>query len=104
MKEIKINEFDPAFIDEFNKKLDSLIPNNSLSPNFQKLIEINDLIKQFKKYKDTKKIRLLFIGKISSGKTSLLNSIIGDNLNILESNMSECTKTNFIIKNGMKYL
>ena len=47
-----------------------------------------------------KKIRILFIGKISSGKTSLLNSIIGNNYNILPTTMKECTKANFIIKHN----
>ena len=96
---LKINEYDLSFINDFIGKVDSLIqfPKNRM---YKKLEEIKEIINEFKKYKDNKKIRLLFIGKISSEKTSLLNSIIGNNLNILDSSMLECTKFNFIIKNS----
>ena len=96
---LKIKEFEPSFIDDFIEKVDSLIPCCEME-KYKKLKEIKEIINEFKRYKKNKKIRLLFIGKISSGKTSLLNSIIGNNLKILESTMLECTKSNFIIKNA----
>ena len=40
----------------------------------------------------------MLFGKYSNGKSSLLNSIIGYNLNILHISINECTKRAFIIK------
>ena len=39
---------------------------------------------------------------ISSGKTSLLNSIIGNNYNILQTTILECTKCIYRIKYSTK--
>lgn len=43
-------------------------------------------------------IRFLLIGKYSTGKSSFLNNIIGYNLNLLQTSISECTKFALIIK------
>ena len=42
--------------------------------------------------------KILTLGKYSSGKSSLLNSIIGYNLNLLNTSSNECTKKAFVIK------
>lgn len=60
------------------------------------LRESKDYINFFSLKKLT--FRLIFLGKQSSGKTSILNSIIGYNLNILDTNLGGCTKNAFIIK------
>ena len=60
------------------------------------LRESKDYINFFSLKKLT--FRLIFLGKQSSGKTSILNSIIGYNLNILDTNLGWCTKNAFIIK------
>ncbi len=60
------------------------------------------LIDETKKYIDffSSKLsfRIIILGKYSSGKSSLLNSIIGYNLNILQENKNGCTKNIFIVK------
>jgi GTPase SAR1 family protein len=54
----------------------------------------------YKKFYLSKKLpfRFIFLGKYSSGKSSLINSIIGYNLNILDTKLNGCTKNAFIIK------
>lgn len=89
------------FMNKYIKEFDKFIKDYE-DDNCKNLNELKDLFINLKNYKENNKFKLLFLGKISSGKTSLLNSIIGNNLNILESTMSECTKTNFIIKNSNK--
>lgn len=85
------------FIKEFNQKIKTLFP-DQINDNFKKITEMKKEIEDFNKFIENKKIRILFLGKISSGKTSLLNSIIGNNYNILQTTLKECTKSNFIIK------
>ena len=85
------------FVLDFNEKVQNLFA-QPIKKEYKKIREIIDLVEDFKKYYISKRIRILFIGKISSGKTSLLNSIIGHNYYILETTMKECTKCIFIIK------
>jgi len=99
IKEIKIEkEFDPLkFTDEFNKRATNLFPKD-ISNKYKRINNIKNNNISFNNFRDNKKIRILFIGKISTGKTSLLNSIIGGNDRILETSAKECTQTVFIIK------
>ena len=101
IKEIKVkNNFDPLkFTDEFNQKFDKIFP-VEINNEYRKIREIKNTYKSFQEFKKNKKIRILFIGKISTGKTSLLNSIIGTNEKILDTSAKECTQSIFIIKNS----
>ena len=88
-----------------NSKMRSISPlTNVISDLFNLNSEykkINDIIKKISDFEDfykKKKIRILFLGKISSGKTSLMNSIIGYNYNILPITSKENTNNIFILK------
>ena len=74
------------FIKEFSTEVEKLFVDHQDSNTNNKYSKIKDIltkIKDFKNYYNNKKIRIIFLGKISSGKTSLMNSIIGHNYNIL---------------------
>ena len=43
-------------------------------------------------------IRFLAVGKYSTGKSSFLNSLIGNNMNLLQTSISECTNFGLLIK------
>ena len=98
IKEIKVDKIDPLkFIDEFNKKFNKFFP-DTINKGFKKINELKSNYNDFENFRKNKKIRILFIGKISAGKTSLLNSIIGGNNKILQTSIKECTQAIFIIK------
>ena len=92
------------FIEEFNSEIESLFLDQDLEIDnkFSKIKEILNKIKAFKNYYDKKKISIIFLGKVSSGKTSLMNSIIGHNYNILPITSKENTKNIFILKYSQK--
>ena len=89
--------YDKDFILNFHTKILSLFPNDK-TKQFKNIKEIENQINNFSNYYNNKKIRIIFIGIISSGKTSLLNSIIGNNYNILQTTHKECTKSIYRIK------
>ena len=103
INEIKIDQnYDPLeFTNIFNREVIKLFP-NKINIQYKKINEIKENYEEFEKYKNNNKIRILFIGKISTGKTSLLNSIIGNNKYILETTNKECTQAIYIIKNAKK--
>ena len=82
---------------QFNKKICSLFP-SEIVEKYDNINELIEKIKIFNNFYDNNNIRILFIGMISSGKTSLLNSIIGNNYNILQTTVKECTKCIYRIK------
>ena len=49
-------------------------------------------------FKDTSAIRFLLVGPHNTGKSSVLNNIIGYDLDFLPTNLGECTKVGVIIK------
>ena len=53
---------------------------------------------------EKKKIRIIFLGKISTGKTSLMNSIIGHNYNILPITQKENTNNIFIFRYASSFI
>ena len=71
---------------------------SNINGKYSKIKEILTKINDFKNYDKNKKIRIIFLGKISSGKTSLMNSIIGHNYNILPITSKENTQNIFILK------
>jgi len=52
----------------------------------------------FNYFKYTSAIRFLFVGAHNTGKSSVINNIIGYNLNFLPTDLKECTKVGIIIK------
>ena len=92
---------DKNFIDIINKDAVNLFPKN-IDNKYKKSKEIINIINDFNEFYKEKSIRILFIGIISSGKTSLLNSIIGYNYNILERKMTESTRCIYRIKYSSK--
>ena len=84
-------------IKDFNNKVCSLFP-KKIEDKYDSIKELIQSIKNFNTFYDNNNIRILFIGMISSGKTSLLNTIIGHNHKILQTTISECTKCIYRIK------
>ena len=73
---------------------------NSFKESKIDIIEINDLVNEILKtityLKNSDIIHIPFLGPSNSGKTTLINGIIGKN--ILPIDMNECTKRGIIIK------
>ncbi len=69
---------------------------------YENIKNITESLENFNVFYKNRNIRILFIGMISSGKTSLLNSIIGNNYNILQTTVLECTKCIYRIRYSEK--
>jgi len=82
-------------------KVNSLFPPEIVN-KYQNIKNIIEKTKNFNAFYENRNIRILFIGMISSGKTSLLNSIIGNNYNILQTTLLECTKCIYRIRYSTK--
>ena len=103
-KKIKFDEkknFDKDFLLNFNQKVLSLFPPNVVK-KYTNIKTIVDQVENFSEHFNNNNVRIIFLGIISSGKTSLLNSIIGNHLNILQSGFEECTKCIYRIKYSEK--
>ena len=94
-------EEDPKEFKFFINLIDNFIPFNDKYKRINKiLIKIND----FEEFMEKKKIRIIFLGKISTGKTSLMNSIIGHNYNILPITQKENTNNIFIFRYASSFI
>ena len=103
-EKIKFDEkknFDNNFLLNFNKKVLSLFPPDVVG-KYENIKTIVQKVEDFSVYYNNNNVRIVFLGIISSGKTSLLNSIIGNHLNILQSGLDECTKCIYRIKYSEK--
>ena len=58
----------------------------------------NHYIQIYNYFKNTSAIRFLFVGAHNTGKSSVINNIIGYNQNYLPTDLKECTKVGIIIK------
>ena len=96
-KKIDENLFFSHFEKEIKNNIYPILINGK-----NKIKNIAIALEDFEKYRTNTKIRICFFGKSNSGKTSLLNSIIGKNLYLLQSSQKECTKSIFIIKYSEK--
>ena len=76
-------------LNEFNE-------NNKKNKTIKKLNQKYENITNY--FNNTSAIRFLMVGPHNSGKSSLLNNIIGYNQNLLPTDLKECTKTGVIIK------
>lgn len=91
---------------ELNKFNDFIIQNMEHFLEIAKdgnLLLLNKLKEEVSKFKlflnsDEISFKILILGQYSSGKSSLLNSIIGYNLDLLDFGNNHCTKKAFIIK------
>ena len=83
-------------INKFNTYVEKIY---SLEEGNKSMIKIKDHYNQIYNYfKYNSAIRFLFVGAHNTGKSSVINNIIGYNLNYLPTNLQECTKVGIIIK------
>ena len=85
-----------SFVKSFKKILDSL---NKMEPNSTFIKTMNEEYETTLLYMNKeKKIRIILLGEYSSGKSSLLNTLIGNNLNILPIDTKVCTNIGLVIR------
>ena len=93
--------FNPNQLNQIENKIDKCLDDFlSINKNSNIFKRIKKENKDFNDFLISNEIsfKILLLGKYSSGKSSLLNSIIGYDLNILDVKENECTKNAFIIK------
>ena len=103
-EKIKLDEkknFDKDFLLNFNQKVLSLFSPDVIR-KYENIKAIINQVENFSDYFNNNNVRIIVLGIISSGKTSLLNSIIGNHFNILQSGFDECTKCIYRIKYSEK--
>ena len=93
--------FNPNQINKITLEIDTFLDIFlSISKDSKLLNRIKKENKNFNDFLFSNEIsfKILLLGKYSSGKSSLLNSIIGYDLNILDISENECTKNAYVIK------
>ena len=86
------------FINKLDKYMQELYDLKG-NDNNKEINSLNNKFKEIKEYSSKKYLSsLLLIGEYSSGKSSFLNSIIGFNLNLLQTNFIECSKVAIIVR------
>ena len=95
-KKIMNNENYTSTINKLSKIIFRL---KSIEPNHEFINQIYENFKNTVKYiYNEYKYRIMFIGGISSGKSSIINSLIGYNLDLLPKSSDHCTKIILIIQ------
>ena len=97
-KEIKSSKIDNpiAFVKSLQHIIDSL---NKIEPNNEYINQLTQEYKTTLLYMDKeKKIRIPLLGEYSSGKSSLLNTLIGYNYNIIPVDTKVCTNIALVIR------
>lgn len=90
-------------INDFKIYIDKLIEFNENKKENKTLIKLKEKYNNINEYfNNTSAIRFLMVGPHNSGKSTLLNNIIGYNKNLLPTDLKECTKTGIIIKYAKK--
>ncbi len=95
------NIYDPKQLSSISKQLDKNLNDFlSISKSSRILTKLKSENLNIDKFLNSNEIsfKILVLGKYSSGKSSLLNSIIGYNLDLLDTSENECTKKAFVIK------
>ena len=83
-------------IKDFKKYIDKIYSYDSSNQTLYETISDYESIKQY--LEKTSAIRFLLVVPHNSGKSSLLNNVIGYNQNFLPTKIQECTKIGVIIK------
>ena len=97
-KEIKSSKIDNpiAFVKSLQHIIDSL---NKIEPNNEYINQLTQEYNTTLLYMDKeKKIRIPLLGEYSSGKSSLLNTLIGYNYNIIPVDTKVCTNIALVIR------
>ena len=97
-KNIKSSKIDNpiAFVKSFQHIIDSL---NKIEPNNEYIKQLTQEFNTTLLYMDKeKKIRIPLLGEYSSGKSSLINSLIGNDLNIVPVDTKVCTNIALVIR------
>ena len=97
-KEIKSSKIDNPilFVKSFKNIIDTL---NKLEPNNEFINQITEEYNTTLVYMDKeKKIRIPLLGEYSSGKSSLINTLIGNNYNIIPVDTKVCTNIALVIR------
>ena len=82
---------------DFYKIIEKIKNENDYQNSMIKIQEIKPIIKNLEEYiKNDRKIRIVFLGLYSSGKSTIINSLIGND--ILPTSSKECTKRGIIIR------
>jgi hypothetical protein len=83
-------------INKFNTYVEKIYLLEKGNKSMEKIKNHYNQIYNYFKY--TSAIRFLFVGAHNTGKSSVINNIIGYNLNFLPTDLQECTKVGIIIK------
>ena len=75
-----------------------IIPLNRIEPDEQYIKDMSKKYKEILSDIEQKKIRIPLLGEYSSGKSSLLNSLIGHDFNILPVDKKVCTNIALVVK------
>lgn len=97
-KEIKSSKIDNpiSFVKSLKNIIDSL---NKIEPNNEYIHQLTQEYESTLKYMDEeKKIRIPLLGEYSSGKSSLLNTLIGYDYNIIPVDTKVCTNIALVIR------
>ena len=84
-----------SLLENIANKIENFLLISKESKTINKLVKDSKILLNY--IKNQLSIRILFIGRHSSGKTSLINSFLGNDL--LQTSAEECTMSGFVIKN-----
>ena len=84
-----------SLLENIKNKIESFFLISKESKTITKLFKDSEILLDY--IKNQLSIRFLFIGRHSSGKTSLINSFLG--IDLLHTSAEECTMSGFVIKN-----
>lgn len=84
-----------SLLENITNKIKNFLLISKESKTIQKLVKDSETLLNY--VKNQLSIRFLFLGRHSSGKTSLINSFLGKDL--LQTSAEECTMSGFVIKN-----
>ena len=103
LKKLESEEnINPSVVNPFSliKSLKNIIDSlNQIEPNEQFIKDLSSKYNEITSDIEEKKIRIPILGEYSSGKSSLLNKLIGHDFNIIPVDIKVCTNIALVIKN-----